>query len=106
MSVDRKSDPHKNLAPETSAKVAKVAKEDNAAQTITLAGLAALAARSAERADFSLRRIASSEHKTRTSDCRWAFSRTPPLIDIPADGRRGISASLPRKAPGFKRRQT
>jgi hypothetical protein len=106
MSVDRKSDQCKNLAPETPAKVAKVAKEDNAARTITLAGLAALAARSAEEADFSLRRIASSEHKTRNSDCRWAFSRTLPLIDIPADGRCGIFASLARKAPGFKRKQT
>jgi hypothetical protein len=63
MSVDRKSDQCKNLAPETPAKGAKVAKEDNAAQTITLAGLAALAARSAEEADFSLRRITSSEHR-------------------------------------------
>jgi hypothetical protein len=98
---DRKSDP----ALETPAKVAKVANDDNAART-TLAGLAALAARSAEHANFSLRRIASSEHKTRNSDCRWAFSRTLPLIDIPADGRSGIFASLARKAPDFKRKQT
>jgi hypothetical protein len=82
MSVDREFDLHKNLAPETPAKVAKVAKKDNAARTNALAGLAALATRSAEEANFSARGSASSEQKNRYSDSRRASSRTPPRIDV------------------------
>src|ERR1700738_5135986 len=92
MSPYRKFDPYKNMVLETPAKVAKVAKEDtdSLAQAITLAGLAALAARSAEPANYSLRRIASFEHKTRNSD---------PLNDIPADWAAGVRGIVGKPCP-------
>jgi len=85
MSPYRKFDPYKNLGPETPAKVAKVAKEDtnNLAQTITLAGLATLAAPPAENANSFFRSIASSESEAGRG--RPPVSVTPSLTDIPTD---------------------
>jgi hypothetical protein len=92
MSPYRKFDPYKHMVLQTPAKAAKVAKEDtdSLAQAITLAGLAALAARSAEPANSSLRRIASFEHKTRNSDSR---------IDIPDDWAAGVRSIVGKPCP-------
>src|ERR1700722_20281474 len=92
MSSYRKFDPYKHMVLQTPAKAAKVAKEDtdSRAQAITLAGLAALAARSAEPANSSLRRIASFEHKTRNSDSR---------IDIPDDWAAGVRSIVGKPCP-------
>jgi hypothetical protein len=92
MSPYRKFDPYKNMVLETPAKVANVAKEetDNLARAITLAGLAALAARSAVPTNSSFRRIASFEHKSRSSDS---------LIDIPADWAAGVRVIVGKPCP-------
>ena len=79
MSAYWQFDPYKDREPETPAKVAKVAKEGTG-KTITLAGLATLAASPAENANSSFRSVAftgeaDGGHRTLTV--------VPSLTDIP-----------------------
>jgi hypothetical protein len=89
MNPYRKFDPYKNIEPGTRAKAAKVAKEGTG-NTITLAGLATLAAPPAESANSCFRSIASSEGEAGRG--RRPVSVTPSLTDIPTDW----AAGLPR----------
>jgi hypothetical protein len=98
MSAYWKFDPYKNLVREKPAKVAKVAKEDpdNQVQTITLAGLATLAAPPAESANSSFRFIASF-NETRKG-CP-TISVTPSLTDIPTDWAAGLQGIAEKPCP-------
>ncbi|MDO8397971.1 MAG: hypothetical protein Q7T45_09125 [Bradyrhizobium sp.] len=99
MSPYRKFDPYENLGAETSAKVAKVAKEDadNMARSITLAGLATLAARPAENANSSFRSIASLQCEA--DEARPPLSVNQPLTDIPTDWTSGLLGIAEKTCP-------
>ena len=99
MSPYWKFDPYKDLEPETTANVAKVAKEDpnKLAQRIALAGLATLAAPSAEKANSCFRSIAPLKGVTE-ENCP-PRSVTPSLTDIPTDWAAGLQGMAERPCP-------
>ena len=96
MNPYRKFDPYKDFEPGTRAKAAKVAKEGTG-NTITLAGLATLAAPPAESANSCFRSIASSEGEAGRG--RRPVSVTPSLTDIPTDWAAGLQGIAGKPCP-------
>jgi hypothetical protein len=95
MSAYWKFDPYKDREPETPAKVAKVAKEGTG-KTITLAGLATLAAPPAENANSSFRCVA---FKGEADEGHRTLAAVPSLTDIPTDLVLGLRAVAETPCP-------